>query len=599
MFVAIDNFEHFISERKLYDGDLVEILKILHGLPYKLQSRWNKIFSFSKHFAFIIVMRETTSKMLGEFLNERDVTIGWSHVDFGGDAEIADILEKKFQFIRKHFDSPEFEDLITYLENNKLNYVSIDGIQKGLLKTIFSDRVGSYTSLERMYSGNKRRIVEYALSAFNNRLVDIDAYIYFAEQANSVSYSSGYSIYRNAARQIVVRVFLDQIVNSKATNNFFDAISAIDGKMSIARRTLTCLRSAGDEVVGFKYLLETLFESPVNHQAASDNDIADLAKVLCALADESRKYCWAPLVHIIANDSTKSYTFSEQGLLVEDSLKDLLTDINNYSAKEKNKSYLFDEKNFSIYLTPSGNEFLSSIIPTFEYYAAKYTLHGTRKFSQKRPLFSYFYDYFILNNAPTNELNIWTSMILEHIGSIKDHVFERTREVAQNSRKFVRVNTNPVRHDYNRLYDPSGKYFFKSDYNTLLPHPQRVLDSHIQYIDNFRRLVLIECERKKLLDDGFMRLKIHRFSLDMLEIIREYIIELKKYATDKHYKSGITGAYPKQRHYYFGGPDRARKSSCDYTALGKKYYDPFMQTYLVAKKDPLNWHNAIEKKRFD
>lgn len=644
--ITIDNVEHFIGDVQLYDVDLVEILENFDAFPKRLDGQWRNIrqlkqngaAAFSSHFALMMVMREVTSgtltgsKMLAESKMRtekerlagllRDHLADINYINITESFDAGDIIRRKFDFIRKYI-SEYFSDIADFINENNLDCIDEDGKRTGLFEAVFSDSE-LYKALQSTYSHNKRRIVKSFLAAFSCRSSDIDAYLYFNNIADELECEidelldrmkkfllqtksnanlsafemakkksniakAQYSIYRHGARQIIYRSLLDQI----ETSNFLKDVGKLDLKNSVARRVLTYLLNAGN--CSFRDLLWGVFESPTRAKIPTKDDAKILAEVLYTMKDQNPDNFWCPLVLVTFNDYLGKYPVDPHGNPTVESLNNLF--ISLLGKAEKENSYEDDDKTFSIAITLAGARCVHSIITSFEYYAARYRREYPNK-ERSLPLFTEFYKLFAEEDVISkSSLEKWTEKIIRHIGNVASSTFKRMDKVAETDRDFVFV-ANGVYH-FNRLYAQNSerkKYLIDER-----PHPQRVMDTHIQYIDDFRRLVLIEAMKRNILNDPKLEPLVGNFSKSVLSVIQKYIRKLEHFAADPQFVSGEPRTQPASKHYYFGGYDRAQKIGstdiqiADAFTKGKNYYLPFQANLNTTEKDLLNWENEVGK----
>jgi hypothetical protein len=626
--IAIDNFEHFVSDLQLYDKDIIDILDELYRFSRDLDKSWSRVTQFvkeeqqpfSSRFALVVVMRETTELMLARIFNMQQKDVRFTTINFKSNSDtgifdVGDVLIKKVNFIIKHFEK-EFPEIVKFILENKFDK---------LIESVFSDKSenGLHNAVQLFYSHNIRRVVANLLRHFYDKNLYIDAYLTFNDIANDIVkeveglrekiqecinehktpnikiledrisiLEEKHSIYRGGARQIVWKVLLNAIEKSE----FLEEIGATDELNSLARRVLTYLLYGNKDDynrINFKDLLNDVFISPTGASHITNDDIKNLSKVICRMKDRQPIYRWCPLVLVMFNDYMNKYEIVGNGIPSEESFEKLFNDI----KMNKNDSYHVDNDNFSIKITVSGAIFMRSIIPVFEYYAV-------RRFSHKEclPLFAWLYDLKNQNDKISKtDFEEWIKKVDDYIKNITLKVIRKVRFVARNDKEFVKIDGQDL-YKFNRLYDLKGYFADESSWSSPRPHPQRVLDSHIRYIDNFRRLVLLEMD-EQIKDNSEMALLLEEFSKFMLDIIQRYISELKYFATDKKYISGEEGTLPASKHYYLGGYVRAEQAGSGdvnvarEAAYGLIHFYPFQVRHNKAKEDLLNWEVAVNKKR--
>lgn len=599
--ITFDNLEQFLGDMSLYDRELVEIVNCIKEFPNHVNSKWADIpplcdggrHPFHMHFAFVIVMREVTGNMLSDRLSitehekkMRDWIAGKtksfvSNISYINVSEYFDafdeegFLSKMIRFINKHFIE-FFPHVGEYINSN---------IPDDFLEVVFSP-IELSKSIQPMYSFNKRRIARSLLAAFSERQDLIKASKYYNDIADKMtSHNHVYSIYRQGGRQIVMRAFLDKIVPSP----FFNKIANVENASNVARRALTFLNSVG--TCSFRDLLFGVFESPTGFVWPERKDAETLAYVLNILMDTNPDNYWSPLVFVTFNDIGTKYSMDK----FVNPTESLLTSVFDVVLNNDREDTIYEDAadNFAVSISRSGETYLDKVITAFEYFAARYA-HSDKQNGNCMPLFAQCYT-FLHKNTPLTASNLseWISGIDTYINAVMGFTFARIEKIAKNDKRFVMSGVNF--HKFNRLYDKSNdkfKYLFHGQ-----THPQRILDTHIQYIDDFRCLVLIEAKELGLLEKDGLKPLFEEFSNNMLKVVNSYIKKLEGFATLDDYKSvpsGMKGAY---LNYYFGGSDRADEAAKGDDAYihGYRYYKTFTDNYNKALGNPLDYGLRVLK----
>lgn len=546
IYFTFDNIEHYINENKVYDEDIVEFTSVIQDFVDSLSNVFDN-FEFNSCIKFILVVRDTTNKMIKP-IDCHGEDFSNNTVDVSNWFETVEVYNKKIDFYRKNG--------VLELINN------FETIDKAV-SYIFEDRTynGLNNTLNHMYNNNKRRITRYLFDVFFTYPERINKYVDLWEKSKTANGTTS-RIYKYAARSIIRRSLLDIIEKT----SYFDNLKAIDiGRaetgLGLARRILTIiyryhpLWNDCDNYISFYVLIKELIESPCHVKPNSENiksKIKTIVDILFHLNNSKIDNTnWCQLVDIKFNRKT----------INEDNI--------GYVADVIYKIYQEGDNSTDVYgikITNAGKYFLT-LCPEFEYFGCRY-----RK--EKEPLFC--------ESNYDNAIKI--------IEGVKKDSFKCIDKVVKFDKAFVSLNNC---YNFNALYSEEDgvirHYLYSKnvttdqDFGLEQPHALRILNSHISYIDTYRTVVL--------LDDSLEEMKKTKISNLILNLIEEYANKIKELCNITSKCEGINT-------YYIGGYQRSEgkikyDNSKDY--VGKHYYQNYMNQLELAKKNPLDFRIRIIK----
>ncbi len=536
IYISFDNLEHFINNNKIYDEDIYEISTMI----YHFMESQNDVLpiDFYKYFKVILVIRDTTDKMLNPD--------HWHDEDFPNNiVDVSDwyntfqIYDKKIQYFKENkvFENDESVNIL----EQAMFYIFSDNSQRGL-----------NTYINAMYNNNKRRITRYLIAALTMYKERTLQYIEFWKKANGSTNDEITRIYKYAARSIIKRTLLDLIEHTQYFNNL-KAIKSSDNtsNLGLARKLLTVLyrlslqrADENEPYIGMYSVLSSLFDSPTHQLSRQEirGKIEHLVSVLYHLNNHSIVQTnWCQLIDIKFNRKA----FNSQSLT---QMSDFL--FNEYVAKRNDDRY-------GIKITSAGKTFLS-VCQEFEYFTCRYR-------SSRVPLFC----------SPD------LSYALNTIKEIKKQAFKCIEYVVASDKSFVSTGVN---YNFNAMYTDNDigiirPYLYISR-NTQREqqHVLRIIDSHISYIDMYRTYIL---SIDNTVYDENMKLK---FSNETLNVLGEYVNLLKNI-------SSISSKNGASESYYLGGYRRSRGEQYyneKPTFDGKNYYQDYLTNLSKARSKPLD-----------
>lgn len=528
--IAIDSLEHYIQNDKVFNSDIVRICAIIDEFIANQNNFYRNLIEedFSSIVKFIVVFRDTTAKMMPNRNAEDNAIEDLNITEWFLPASIA---AKRFNYCIsqcKKRDEEKIKALETIMSDDCVNHS-------------FFDR------LVEMHNYNKRRLFFYIDKALDDNAVkhyldlikEIDNYNKLLTASTGISknhYIKYIQTYKNATRSSIIRLLFSEIEKKQYFRNIYVEEENADcmGK-SYARRILTYIngqkpdeeRIEQNNYVSFSQLLTECFN--INDSVDPDRVIYNIAKVLYEMSNSNRDNTnWCQLIIIKFND--QEY---DQYKLVEK-----LQSIKNGGEDSTEK--------YGVKITSAGRFFLTKMAD-YEYFACRYCRSSA-------PLF--FED--IMSNEKRQK-------VLNYMLEVKRHAFSCIDKVKETDTSICRAPNNLI--NYNTLYSADDSlvkkgYLYINKKGNEITHVQRIIDSHISYLDQYRNHIL----RAKI---GNYEKK--EFSIRILQIIKEYIDKLKEIVSEE----------PQEEQVYYLG--RYRNGDTE----GRSFFESFETKLKEAQKNPL------------
>ena len=519
-FLFFDNIENFIRGDQVYNEDINTISKIFYDFVNSMTKKFDGFRQFSYHFKFILAVRDTTEKMIDKVNLQRQDGDSLVQLNVSTWFPLDEIAQKKIDYFKTK----------KFIPNSSATIESIDTIL-AIFKDSTPNDSGLRDILSKMYNHNKRRIISYLLEALPEHPGCTNDYynlwniaLNYDKKHKELSKATSKNVahiteekcmlgltraYKNAARQIILRILLDLIVKC----GYFDKIYASDG-LGLARKLITNLHGhfplniMEDEsdnlgYIDFHTLLKPILSSPVRGDVTDNHEIIKvIAKILYNMNSSAREDTkWCQLVDI---------KFNQHEFNIEELADKLL---GCYQNNENNK------RQYAIKITEAGRYFLESIIPSFEYFACRYNKNSS-------PLFSSYNLGLIKTDSkePSNHA-------IEHMKTMKEKIFKRIDYVIKQDIIFFTANQSV---DFKSMYssdDIRRPYCYASPTRKPLRnekcHPLRILHSHIGYFDNYRAFILT------IKDYPYYSNNIKDYTDDIKEGLSRAILDIIKSYVDK------------------------------------------------------------------
>lgn len=528
--IAIDSLEHYIQNDEVFNSDIVRICTIVDEFIANQNNFYRNLIEvdFSSIVKFIVVFRDTTAKMMPS-RNAEDNTI--EDLNITEWFLPANISAKRFNYYRsqrKQGDEEKIKALEIIMSDDCVNHS-------------FFDR------LVEMHNYNKRRLFFYIDKALDDNAVkhyldlikEIDNYNKLLEASTGISkthYIKYIQTYKNAARSSIIRLLFSEIEKKQYFRNIYVEEENADcmGK-SYARRILTYIngqkpdeeRIEQKNYVSFSQLLTECFK--INDSIDPDRVINNIARVLREMSNSNKDNTnWCQLIIVKFNDQEYD----------QYKLREKLQSIKNGGEDDTGK--------YGVKITSAGRFFLTKMAD-YEYFACRYCRSSA-------PLF--FEDITSTDKR---------QRVLNYMNEVKRHAFSCIDKVKETDTSICRAPNNLI--NYNTLYSADDSlvkkgYLYINKKGNEITHVQRIIDSHISYLDQYRNHIL----RAKI---GNYEKK--EFSSRILQIIKEYIDKLKEIVSEE----------PQEEQVYYLG--RYRNGDTE----GRSFFESFETKLKEAQKNPL------------
>lgn len=495
---VIDNIESFIPFDEVHPIQECELQTIMNGVSDSASrirpiiQKWKaKYTDYKTFFGFLLVTRDT-SVSLAEYRHYDDY-IRESEVDITTWFCLDDVYDKKIAYFREQVGSLEEN---TYYK-----------AYRNILADVSQYNWGMYKFICQMYNNNYRRIGLDVVNTIVNQPED-DLKYFNSKWKYSQEHSECHAM-KHLCRKFVFRMLLDHIQSRKyfdyllvekkdAANRKKSALN-INDKTSYARKVATILyresltenNQVPDRFVLFPELVNAVLKPPYGADSPTEEQISDLASVIYLMNEtRNQRTNWAPLL-MVKFDIEQTYN--------QENLKREL--IRQWRLYENNSCEVTSEMYKYGVRIKSAGAFFAKMVPDFEYFACRFASSYPALFVRQN-----------LQKDSTKE----TYKCLEEIRIVRENAFLCVEEVLNRDYNFfdstglggTGINSSdkfaPL---FNR--DSPYKWIYASTVNgTLIPHPWRILNSHIGYLGHYIEYVSglneneLSADDKKNIIDG-------------------------------------------------------------------------------------------------
>lgn len=488
---VIDNIESFIPFDEVHPIQECELQTIMNGVSDSASrirpiiQKWKKKYTdYKTFFGFLLVTRDT-SVSLAEYRHYDDY-IRESEVDITTWFCLDDVYDKKIAYFREQIGSLEEN---TYYK-----------AYRNILADVSPYNWGMYKFICQMYNNNYRRIGLDVVNTIVNQ-PESELKYFNSKWKYSQEHSECHEM-KHLCRKFVLRILLDHIQRTKyfdyllvekkdATNRNKSALN-INGKTSYARKvatilyriSLTEMNRVPDRFVVFPELVNAVLKPPYSADSPSEEQISDLGAVIYLMNETRNQYTnWAPLL-MVKFDIEQAYNqenlkreLIRQWRLYESNGGDVTTEMHKYGVRIK-----------------SAGSFFAKMVPDFEYFACR--------FAPTYPAL------FVRENFQKNPSKK-SYKCLEQIQIVKRNAFLCIDEVLSRDYNFFDSaglgetgmdNSDRFAPLFNR--DSLYKWIYTPTVNgTLIPHPWRILNSHIGYLSHYIEYISRLSDSELLVED--------------------------------------------------------------------------------------------------
>lgn len=465
---VIDNIEYFVpfdEEHPIQECELQiifdGIIKSIAEIRPLLRELKNIHSDFENFYAFVLVTRPISISLIES----------QHYVDFNRDS----IINISTWYCA--------EDIY----NNKINFFKdeISNLQKSIYFETYANIIGDlsiynwglHDMISKMYNYNYRRIAEDVISAISK--IPENYLNYFNIQWKK---STKIPYLKHLCRKFIFRILINHIQRTKYFDKLMvenrDAASRKkipenNESSSYARKIATTLyrvsinqlNNNDNEYISFPKIIEAVLQTPYFPKTINGTAIEQLASILY-LMNETRnaETNWAPLI-TIKFDIEQTYNKKN---LSEEMKKEWIL----YNKDKKNSSFL----KYGVKINSAG-VFFAKMVPDFEYFACRYAPNYPA--------------LFILENLKHSEKYKNSYKCIDLIKIVKENAFMCIDELIERDKKFfksIKYSTNESS-NFELLYNFTSPYKWlykeKGENNKLVPHPIRILNHHIGYIEHY------------------------------------------------------------------------------------------------------------------
>lgn len=518
-YFAIDNIEHFIDGKIVHAEDIqlfidtfvafddemtnedslfARLMRNILGLrkkeklPNLSHNISDDIYPVRLFHKIILVLRETTSYSEGRRTRDNIADASWHQIDITEKVKGNEIVLKKVHFynvdnvksiLYKH-NIKLFEDATIKAIETLLNDVTPDGKRQEKSHKKLHGK-GVWNRIEELYSFNLRRIMRHLFEAIDEKKDLLEKYIEINNNIKNYSGDSDKGIekaYKNGSRQIIARLLWNLIINTNGyTNGYIDRLGETNNnfnKHGFAYQ-ITSLLSQNKEDADPMSLSDLIMKMMNRYDKSLD--VSYLSSVLFEMYQRDKNNRWAPLIIL---KFIKSGEFKETVLYA--TLKEIFECVRN------GKTELSEYNNkFGVKITKAGRFFTEASVE-WEYFAAlSYHMNPIDK-KYLKPIFS---SVDLFSDSSKDICNDICNNIDRVVDLAKKKIELSVLADKKHIEKHGKTSSNYI---YSELYSDGWLYRIENTSNAerviLVTYAERVIVSHIGYLENFRIFVLSQID---------------------------------------------------------------------------------------------------------
>ncbi|MDR2572054.1 MAG: hypothetical protein LBD23_17385 [Oscillospiraceae bacterium] len=494
--LSFDGIEYLINrDMHIFDSDITKVLRALIDAKNALEISFKDNGNLVAHCKIVICLRDTTMRFfeddrrVQEIVREKN-----SMIDISEWYKTREIYAKRLEYYKCHY------------KNIYSHLVSMEDVAGVIMEdTIFM------TKLDKMYNYDKRSLTSNLFEAIKDMLIASPAigarFIKYYKDWGKLVYipysgnPDGHR-YRYLCRSAIIRVLLSRIARSNNGSFFDDIYFANIGdecvQSSYARKVLIYLTHHTfednriiDNYVDVRQVINAIAR-PHGATIIPTGTVQEISKMLYKMGEY--RVCDSPWQRLLSlkfnNDIIIRSNDKEQAFI--DTIVKLCNDDDYYNN---------NHKNFGVRITYAG-AFFADVQSEYAFFASR-----AKKEIANTPL--------IISNDVEYICNKIHDVYNQAIKCIK---FLLTDE----KRMFGSYGKMYHREDDERYH---AKYLYL-DGNQLIPHPKRILDNHITYLEHYESFVsnvddAFDAQtRKSILD--FVRIHIDAYKRRQAELKNGY-----------------------------------------------------------------------------
>lgn len=462
-FFILDNIDIIQENERRVLEDFLTSYSVFVGLMTQLTREMSLKgieIDFYKDMTFIFVMRETTTMLINDHFEDRLKSFS-DHFDISADIDKGRIIKRKKDFLEKNKDNITN---LRLLQDVRLIYdASLDNYIRDFVYSLFNnDYKRMIGCIANVCSSNKNNLV--------NELIKMIKEPCNMEIIKSIKYGS---------RSMLLRLIFDHF----RENHYFERIGVDQTtsrtlKYTPSRVILTYLyghQSDYNDTFMISdeqpILLHNMFHELKLHFDKDDKKALDIfVDTLWGMFSLRTSESWN---HLITFDSIKSVS------------KDALI-----SSIENNE-------NVHIRITCAGRYYLRVVCTHFEFFACRKVRYSDPLFAQSNMTFN------------TREKKYQFELIIE---AVYKKVCDCCKNLLVSEENIFIKNKG-----YNRFDMLEDMCFYCNDYQNASTHSERIIHSHIQYLDAYRLFLI----------NGHFKNDVVNINNRLISLIEKYLLLMK------------------------------------------------------------------------
>lgn len=484
--IDFDNIEHYIEiDKRIYDEDIRLISDSIYNFVSEEDNYYGKIgLKFAKYFKFVLVIRDTTEKMLSGNVHSYFLLHNDNSIDVTNWFSPNRIYFNKIKYFHLNDAGITEIDFFNLITNDSANTTGENVMQQ----------------ISSMYNHNNRRTARI-LSRISNIFTQIE------NEPDKNEACLNYSQFKQLwtefntnhvkflCRQSIIRLIYNEISRTGYFRNIYGTIVKYNEKSTYARRILTWLVNnknfEQEDYVSFHIIVNEILKCPdVNGVNLDKEKIKDFAKVLMVL-DEHR--------FTVPREDVFNSSFGAnrwcQLIVIKYNDPNLSTNLDAETLSDKlyeESGNVYDADNFGVKITEAGYYFVRAL-RDFEFFACRYDDNSTPLIFMKdvneikktiRNVFLSAKD--CIDNAISNESSFFNKHFIDSDQFDLLHI---------SNEKKVKFQSLPLRIIIqHRGYLQSYKYYIDDDelhlkFKVFTGEQRKIISAYVQeYLDKYEEI---------------------------------------------------------------------------------------------------------------
>lgn len=460
IFDNIDNIQE--NERRVLDDFLISY-SVYIGLMTQIMQDFSEIginIDFYKDITFIFVMRETTTMLINDHFEDRLVNFS-EHFDISSDIDKGRIIKRKKMFLEKNnqfINNSKLIEGVEYIYN-----ASLDNYVRAFIYSLFNnDYKRMIGCISEICQSKKRYLIDEQVNMIkqpcNPKII------------SSIKYGS---------RGILLRLIIDHFREQE----YFSRIG-VDQNISRSLK-YTPSRVILTYLYGYQSDHNDKFMISDEQPIYLHDMFEELKPHFNESADVARNIFVDSLWGMFSLRTSESWNH----LITFDSIKSI--------SKDAITNAIINREKVRVRITCAGRYYLRILCTHFEFFASRKKPNSAPLFAKQNMIFN-------------NKENKYQFQL------IIDEVYKKVVECC-NHLLIAEENIYIKKHKYNRQTLLENNCFFCNDNINAATHSERIIHSHIQYLDAFR-LYLI---------NGSFKDRVKEINKILVKYIKDYLLLMK------------------------------------------------------------------------